>query len=336
MTDSRLNISFKSYLITFNNLTFGTMTNWLANRLKSFREQYNQTPEGIAILLNISPEDYLSLEAGVIPDDALIRLICQLFEWNYNEVTQNIRKKSAASASNKQPDTAGRVKMPNDFSKLVQTSREKVGQTVEGMALLLNIDANAYIALEKGEAPNDNLLKKLCQVFEWNYSDIKQLLLKASNARFLAEKNKAGLKLESLNQLPKAMEGLSFGEILLQARLKQGATLESLALLLNISEEELAEYESGEIPGEDMLKKICSLFEWNYKEILAHLRNRGFSSFPADRKEKPKTNIRVAGIQELCGSIQNESTGLADSGLKVIEIQLKLIQRTIRELKSSV
>jgi transcriptional regulator with XRE-family HTH domain len=329
-----LNFSFIGYFNSKNPLKEIMANLWLAERLKHFREQYNQTPEGIAILLNISPEEYLQLEDGLIPGDELIRLICQLFEWNYNEVIQKISQKAGSTAKTKTDQAKAASPKPNDFSSLVKTSRLNAGQNFEGMALLLNISELEYQNLEEGSIPGDALLKKLCQVFQWNYSDAKKLILKTTNAKFVAEKTKETVQIDSLNQLPPAMEGLSFGEILLQARLRQGATLESLALLLNIDEEELEGYEAGEIPSEPMLKKICSLFEWNYNEILGHLRNLGFSRFPASKADKPKTSARIASIKDKCSAIQGESVGLADESLKILEIQLELIQKTIREIKA--
>ena len=49
---------------------------------------------GMAMLLGVSDDYYLLLEENTQPEDDLLRRICGLFNWNYNEVLQKLRLSS--------------------------------------------------------------------------------------------------------------------------------------------------------------------------------------------------------------------------------------------------
>ena len=53
--------------------------------------------------------------------------------------------------------------------------RENVGQSIEGLALLMQMDPEEYAELEKDWIPSDEILQRLCSLFEWNYKDIKRI-----------------------------------------------------------------------------------------------------------------------------------------------------------------
>ena len=53
--------------------------------------------------------------------------------------------------------------------------REDIGQSIEGLALLMQMDPEEYARLEKDWIPPDDTLQRLCALFEWNYQDIKRL-----------------------------------------------------------------------------------------------------------------------------------------------------------------
>ena len=65
----------------------------LIERLREAREKVSQTIEGMALLLQVSPEYYEQIEEGkTIPEEELLKRIASLFEWNYHELLEEDRR----------------------------------------------------------------------------------------------------------------------------------------------------------------------------------------------------------------------------------------------------
>ena len=58
----------------------------LNEMIREFRESINQSVEALAMLLQLSPEEYTRLEESWNPPDPVLERICTLFEWNYQEI----------------------------------------------------------------------------------------------------------------------------------------------------------------------------------------------------------------------------------------------------------
>ena len=61
------------------------------------------------------------------------------------------------------------------LNEMILEFREDIGQSIEGLALLMQMDPEEYARLEKDWIPPDDTLQRLCALFEWNYQDIKRL-----------------------------------------------------------------------------------------------------------------------------------------------------------------
>ena len=151
--------------------------------------------------------------------------------------------------------------------------REDIGQSIEGLALLMQMDPEKYAQLEKEWIPPDEILQQLCALFEWNYQEIKRLA------------NNTPSKISSENfspNLPSSIDNEEFTEpvstplarMIKDAResVKQDAL--GIATLLGISVDYYQEFEKGVIPPDELLRKLCSLFGWNYKQILQKINSQ--------------------------------------------------------------
>ena len=58
----------------------------LNEMIREFRESINQSVEALAMLLQLSPEEYNQLEENWNPPDSVLERICTLFEWNYQDI----------------------------------------------------------------------------------------------------------------------------------------------------------------------------------------------------------------------------------------------------------
>jgi len=163
--------------------------------LRESREKAAQTPDVMAILLHVSPEDYAAIEAGTkLPDDETIRRLCMMMEWNYLETARLIRNETASTsravALNPPPREAAEVLhgfplnpdgtpgAPKDESlaSRLKEVRLMTGQSMDIIGALLNIGAEGYQRLEEGEAPNDDLLRRISMIYNWNYYDLQAIL----------------------------------------------------------------------------------------------------------------------------------------------------------------
>jgi len=72
-----------------------------------------------------------------------------------------------------------------------------------------------------------------------------------------------------LPEIPNIPEGVTLHELIQQSRIEAKQTVEGISLLLQISTEYYEQIEAGEVfPEQELLKRICSLFGWNYHELL--------------------------------------------------------------------
>jgi len=61
------------------------------------------------------------------------------------------------------------------LNEMILEFREDIGQSIEGLALLMQMEPEEYARLEKDWIPPDETLQRLCALFEWNYQEIKRL-----------------------------------------------------------------------------------------------------------------------------------------------------------------
>ena len=138
----------------------------LNEMIREFRESINQSVEALAMLLQLSPEEYNQLEENWNPPDPVLEKICTLFEWNY----QDIKRISLQGPFNEDPDSeeagdadtgqSSPASLP--FAQKLAQARMEAGQTPEGMAMLLGVSEDYYLLLEENTQPDDDLLRRIC------------------------------------------------------------------------------------------------------------------------------------------------------------------------------
>ena len=51
---------------------------------------------------------------------------------------------------------------------MIREFREDIGQSIEGLALLMQLEPDEFARLEEDWIPPDDILKRLCALFQWN------------------------------------------------------------------------------------------------------------------------------------------------------------------------
>ena len=190
----------------------------LAKMLREARENAGQPPLGIATLMGIPEEQYASFEAGESVPEELLQRLCTLYRWNFHQVRQRVRRHNAMVFTGPQKPLsfeelrerlppAAPLQLPeleehptSGIGTLLRQTREGLGQSIDGVSLLLEVSPDYYELLEAGEvAPDDELLRRIASVFRWNYNELRSREQKLRMSRLRP----------SVTQLP---EGGSFSQ----------------------------------------------------------------------------------------------------------------------------
>lgn len=161
--------------------------------LTQARTEGNQTVSAMAILLSMSPEEYEALECGKYPDDETLIKLCRMMGWNYHEAQRVIinemisphsapRTEHPAAVEPKPPSPEHTMIPSESFKKetlngRLREVRDQSGQSIEIIALMLRIEPDAYMQLEAGDPPSDELLRRISVVYHWNYNELKDILV---------------------------------------------------------------------------------------------------------------------------------------------------------------
>ncbi|MGK0289026.1 MAG: transcriptional regulator with XRE-family HTH domain [bacterium] len=317
--------------------------------LTQARKKVNQSPEGIAIFLNISPKDYLEFENSKIPNDEVLEKICELFGWNYNEIQKGIKAqkrqqtaipqttKKNTGITAKSSSTNSSKKEENTFAEVLISARKKVNQTAEGVALLIGVSSKEYDLLEKGKIPSDEILKKICFIFDWNYNKIlQQIRVRSVKASLTSNSDDISFGIDhaikSSNLHPNEFPD-NFQKLLISAREHTGQMPEGIALILDMELNEYLSYEQGHIPREGILQKISSIFGWNYNELKTFLKRQSFAGVTIDTTPATETYSKEQQtIKNLCQRIQKQTLSLKEKNLELIKVQLELIANSLDRL----
>ena len=71
----------------------------------------------------------------------------------------------------------------SELNQKIREFREDIGQSIEGLALLMKMEPEEFARLEVDWIPPDEILQRLCSLFEWNYNDIKRIADKTPNSK---------------------------------------------------------------------------------------------------------------------------------------------------------
>ncbi len=129
--------------------------------------------------MQMDPEEYARLEEDWNPCGCSSTSV-RLFEWNY----QDISRLAMNTPQSPQSQLTEGGKARSTFGEQLQAERLAVGQTLEGLSTLLGIPVDYYQALEEGVIPPDELLRKICSMFEWNYRQVRQRRITSTNPSF--------------------------------------------------------------------------------------------------------------------------------------------------------
>ena len=315
-----------------------------------FREDIGQSIEGLALLMQMDPEEYVRLEEDWIPPDETLQRLCALFEWNFNEIkriadhtpssgknSKKSLKEELSSVENKSSDL-----VKNHLAKLIKDAREDANQDSLGIATLLGISVDYYNELEDGAIPNDELLRKLCLLFGWNY---KQILQKVNSQNsifygtqqplFLASEVKARMPKQETIDFPDIPPPLQLHEQILQARMNADQNVEGISLLLQINPELYEQIESGYVkPDPDLLKRISALFDWNYNELLNREKNSQYSQLlPAITSlDNSESSIEIIKLRQILDEISDYWHVLNEDQKKTIFSQIEFIRDSMENM----
>ena len=145
------------------------------------------------------------------------------------------------------------------LNQMIYEFREDIGQSIEGVALLMGMEPDDYAELEKEWIPPDEILKRLCSLFEWNYKEIKKI---ADNSPSTDQRknNKEPVSnfLKDENYIDKELP--LFSKMVIQAKKEVNQDEIGIATLLGIPVEYFKEIEDGLLPSNELTRKICTLF----------------------------------------------------------------------------
>ena len=322
----------------------------LNEMIREFRESINQSVEALAMLLQLSPEEYNQLEENWNPPDPVLERICTLFEWNY----QDIKRISLQGPFNKESDSeeagvtdtgqSSPASLP--FAQKLAQARMEAGQTPEGMAMLLGVSEDYYLLLEENTQPDEDLLRRICGLFHWNYNDILQKLRTRNQP--LYSTTRPPLSFEEIRKdeqsgvfpgLPEIQAPQPLNQRIRQAREEVSQSIEGLALLLQLNPEYYEKMESGEItPDEELLKKICTLFQWNYQELIKEERRSSFKDFHLGQNQLKNRSLNDANreLKLVVRDINEDWSHLNREQQRLLLNQLELIRDTMKRWKKSV
>ena len=321
----------------------------LNEMIREFRESINQSVEALAMLLQISPEEYSQLEENWNPPDPLLQKICTLFEWNFQEMkrvalqgpfTGNENPEELASEEPQQSSSASL-----HFAERLKQSRMEAAQTTEGMAMLLGVSEDYYLMLEESTQPDDELLRRICGLFHWNYNEILQKLRTRHNPVFSTsrpilsyEEIRQDGNITEISQLPDIQPSITLNKRIREAREEVSQSIEGIALLLQLNPEYYEQIESGTIqPDEELLKRISALYQWNYQDLIKEERRSSFKDFhiPQNLLQNRSLNDASREMKQVVRNITEEWGQLNQEQQRLLLNQLELIRDTIKRWKQN-
>jgi len=245
------------------------------------------------------------------------------------------------------------------FARLLQEARLAGEQTTDVMAVLLNITQEEYELLESGQYPDDETLRRICTLLGWNYYDTQRLLINEMIApRNLARAPAKGetkpkappqLSVPGAAELPlppatplehvgagsrtaRPTQPETLGSRLREVRLVTGQSVDVIAMLLNTTAETYMALEAGASPSDEMLRRISSVYRWNYQELLNLLRTEHAHSFQPVRvgTPYPAATADLEKLKALNQEVQNIFYRMTPHDRVRVLAQIELIRDTMR------
>ena len=232
------------------------------------------------------------------------------------------------------------------FHELLRQAREAASQTPEVMGVLLGIDPEDYEAIEQGlKYPDDETLRRLCMMLQWNYYETQRLLINemvAPGPRPQQAGRSAGgaAPATGAGQTGGERDGNrpdTLGNRLKEVRLVTGQSVEIIAMLLGIDPETYQGIEAGDSPSDAVLRRISMVYNWNYNELLSILRAEQARAFQPRRvgSAYPAASQRTEQLHTLFQEMERLFPGLPQSEQDTVLAQARLIRDTMRQHQTS-
>ena len=321
----------------------------LNQRIREFREDIGQSIEGLALLMQMEPEEFARLEVDWIPSDEILQRLCSLFKWNYKDIkrlAQNTpdSKPKEKNHGNKQVNVERKTDdvAPTPLAGMVRESRNNAGQDTKGISTLLGVSLDYYTEIESGLVPPDNIIRKLCSLYGWNYKQIQQkiktqstLILGTRQPPLPASEIKARLTKVEIPEIVETSSGVSLNEQIKRARVEADQNVEGISLLLQINPEYYKQIESGDVvPEPELLKRISTLYGWNYHEILNREKNAQLSEFQPTVTilESSDSSVNELKLRETQAEIAENWKNIPKDNQQTLLTQLEFIRDSMKNL----
>jgi len=229
------------------------------------------------------------------------------------------------------------------FHELLRSSREAANQTHEVMAVVLGLSVEDYEDLESHKYPDEETLKRLCLINEWNYYDTQRLIInemitphnaEKHSSRPVEKKDKAGAGKPASSGIPRSreMKMTTMGDRLREVRLVTGQSIDIISLLLGIDSEHYKRLEEGEPPNDELLRKISVVYNWNYQDLETLLRSQIAKNFQPSRVGMPfmASSASHTRFQQIVREMEKLFLRVQDADQKMALGQLELIRETLR------
>ena len=231
------------------------------------------------------------------------------------------------------------------FGELLRQAREKANQTAEVMAILLSLDPEHYLEIEAGlRFPDDDTVRRLCMMMEWNYLETQRLIRNemSSPSRLTAAPVAQSLPGTAGGRpVGSGAQGVpgrsdSLGSRLREVRQYTGQSADIIASLLHISPDEYARLEGGEVPGDDLLRRISMVYGWNFQELNSLLRAEQARNLQPRLMGNPFPGAghKLEKLRTLCRDMEAQFGMLPEAEQDVVLAQLELIRATTMRHKA--
>lgn len=235
------------------------------------------------------------------------------------------------------------------FHRMLRKLREDASQSLEVMAVLLNMQEEDYVAIEEGRKyPDNETLKRLCMVAEWNYYDTQRIIINEmtgpspAHASLSPGEGEAAVKALQSTPLDTPISSVakireSLGNRLKDVRLRTGQTVEIICMLLNISADEYRRLEGGEHPGDDLLRKISIIYDWNYYDLMSLLRTEQVTSLQPLRQGMPfpGRSPGMGQLKSMWPEMERLFDALQEREQQFVLSQMELVRDTMRNLQKA-
>ena len=319
----------------------------LNHKIREYRENIGQSIEGLALLMQMEPEEFARLEEDWIPPDEILQRLCSLFEWNYKDIKRLADNTPNSKPKENKQKVSGEVApddiAPTPFSSMVREARNNAGQDIKGISTLLGVSTDYYEEIEAGLVPPDNLLRKLCSLYGWNYKQIQQKIntqsthiLGTRQPPLPANEIQARLPKVEIPDIPEASPGVSLHEQIKQARVEADQNVEGMSLLLQINPEYYQQIESGDaVPDPELLKKISTLYGWNYHEILNREKSEQLSQLQPTVTilKSSESSVNEVKLRETQAEIAENWKNISREDQQTLLTQLEFIRDSMKNLE---